>query len=158
MNESQKRHWTYIFNIVENIIDYVDVVGWTKCTFYNAMLRHCHHRVKCLNKPIGPRELKVLIWICLAKGVVPLEGVALWRKCVSMDIGFKPLSYLPRRQSFLEAFTRCRIFSSCCIKSDWMIPCSHIYDNGLDLWTGKPAPIKCCPYRSGLCNGVCSQQ
>ena len=28
--------------------------------------------------------------------------------------------------------------------SAWMLPCSHHDDNGLNLRTGKPAPIKCC--------------
>jgi hypothetical protein len=26
----------------------------------------------------------------------------------------------------------------------WILPCSHLDDNGLNLWTCKPAPIKCC--------------
>ena len=31
----------------------------------------------------------------------------------------------------------------------WMLPCSHL-DNGLNLWTCKPAPIKTCPIRVAL--------
>ena len=31
----------------------------------------------------------------------------------------------------------------------WILPCSHLDDNGLNLWTCKPAPIKC-PYKSCL--------
>jgi hypothetical protein len=40
----------------------------------------------------------------------------------------------------------------------WMLPCPHLDDNGLNLWTCKLAPIKCCPYKSCLGHGVCSQQ
>ena len=40
----------------------------------------------------------------------------------------------------------------------WMLPCSHLDDNGLNLWTCKPAPSKCCPYKSCLGHGVCSRQ
>jgi hypothetical protein len=29
----------------------------------------------------------------------------------------------------------------------WMLPWFHLDDNGLNLWTCKPAPIKCCPLR-----------
>jgi hypothetical protein len=36
----------------------------------------------------------------------------------------------------------------------WMLPCSHPDDNGLNLWTCKPAPIKCCPYKSCLGHGI----
>jgi hypothetical protein len=32
----------------------------------------------------------------------------------------------------------------------WMLPCSHLKDTGVNLWTCKPAPIKCCPYKSCL--------
>jgi hypothetical protein len=32
----------------------------------------------------------------------------------------------------------------------WLLPCSCLDDNGLNLWTCKPAPIKCCPYKSWL--------
>ena len=43
----------------------------------------------------------------------------------------------------------CRTLSSSYTMPAWMLPCSCL-DNGLNLWTCKTAPIKCCPYRSCL--------
>jgi hypothetical protein len=50
-----------------------------------------------------------------------------------------------------------KALSSSCIMPVWMLPCLHL-DNGLNFGTCKPAPIKCCPYKSCLGYGVCSQQ
>ena len=45
----------------------------------------------------------------------------------------------------LTAFRwRYRTLSSSCTMPAWMLPCSCLDDNGLNLWTCKPAPIKCC--------------
>jgi hypothetical protein len=40
--------------------------------------------------------------------------------------------------------------SNSCTMPDWMTPCSFLDDNGLNLWTCKPAPIKSCPINSCL--------
>ena len=54
----------------------------------------------------------------------------------------------------LSAFRwRCRTLSSSCTMSAWMLPCYCLHDNGLNLWTCKPAPIKCC-----LGHSISSQQ
>jgi hypothetical protein len=43
----------------------------------------------------------------------------------------------------LAAFRwRCRIVSSSCTMPAWMLPCPCLDDNGLNLWTCKPALIK----------------
>ena len=43
----------------------------------------------------------------------------------------------------LSAFgSRCRTFGSSSLMSAWTLPCSCLDDNGLNLWTCKPAPIK----------------
>jgi hypothetical protein len=41
---------------------------------------------------------------------------------------------------------RHRTLSSSCTMPAWMLSCSHLDDNGLNLWTCKPAPIKSCPW------------
>jgi hypothetical protein len=55
---------------------------------------------------------------------------------------------------------RCRTnsLSISCTMPVWTLPCSHLDDTGLNLWTGKPAPIKCCPYKSRLGRGVRSSK
>jgi hypothetical protein len=58
---------------------------------------------------------------------------------------------------FLEAFrSKCRTLSSSWTMPAWMRPCSCLDDNGLNLWTCKPAPIKCHPCKSCLGHGICS--
>ena len=48
---------------------------------------------------------------------------------------------------------RCRTFSSSCTMTAWMLPCSCLGSNGLNFWTCKPAPVKCC-YKSCLGPGM----
>jgi hypothetical protein len=45
---------------------------------------------------------------------------------------------------------------SCTIPA-WMLTCSCHNDNGQNFWVCKPASVKCCPCRSCLGHGVCSQ-
>jgi hypothetical protein len=58
-------------------------VGLNVCIYY-AMARYVCHSLICLNKPMGAREWKVMICICLVQGGALLEygligvGVALW--------------------------------------------------------------------------------
>jgi hypothetical protein len=61
--------------------------------------------------------------------------------------------------SILAAFRwRCRTLSYSCTRPAWTLPYSHLDDNGLNLWTCKPAPITCYPYKSCFGHGVYSQQ
>jgi hypothetical protein len=39
---------------------------------------------------------------------------------------------------------RLRTLSSAYAMPAWILPCSHLDGNGLNLWIWKPAPIKCC--------------
>jgi len=56
---------------------------------------------------------------------------------------------MPEDGSLLVPFgTSCKTLSSSSTMSAWMLPCSHLDDNGLNLWSSKPAPIKCCSYKN----------
>ena len=87
-------------------------------------------------------------------------GVALLKEvCLCEGRQWDPPPNHEGASLFLAAFRwRCRTLSSSCTMPAWKLPCSHLDDNGLNLWTYKPAPIKCCPYNSCLGHGVCSQQ
>jgi hypothetical protein len=84
-----------------------------------------------------------IIWRCDLVGV----GVSLWvwalhkpslclwkfhPRCLEVSI---PLAAFGWRR---------RTLSSACSMPAWILPCSHLDDNGLNLWTCKPALIKCC--------------
>ena len=45
--------------------------------FYYAVFRYGPHRLLCLNKPVGARELNVMVYKCSAQKVTLLGGVAL---------------------------------------------------------------------------------
>jgi hypothetical protein len=65
--------WT--FNIVETAMDFE---SWTKCILhYLSLSMPPPHRLMCLNKSIGAREWKVMVYIFLDQGVAPFGGVAL---------------------------------------------------------------------------------
>jgi hypothetical protein len=78
-------------------------------------------------------------------------GVALLRKCVTLRVDIETLSPPSCLEaSLLFAFgTRCRILSPCVMPA-WMMPCSYVHDNGLNLRTCKPAPMKCLPLQELL--------
>jgi hypothetical protein len=95
----------------------------------------------------------------LRLGSALLGGVALLEEVCLCGCGlWDPLPSC-LEASLLASFRwRCRTLSSSYTMPAWMLPCSHLDDNGLNPWTYKPAPIKCCPYKSCLCRDVCSQQ
>jgi hypothetical protein len=85
-------------------------------------------------------------------GVVLLEEVYHW------NLLWDPPPSQVRVSFLLFAFgARCRSLNSSSTMPAWMLPCSLLDDNGLNLWTCESAPIKCCPYKSCLGHGVCSQ-
>jgi hypothetical protein len=89
----------------------------------------------------------------------PVEVWPWWNRCVTMGVGLRLSPSCLEVSLPLAAFGwRCRTLSSACAMPAWMLPCSHLNDNGLNLWTCKPAPIKCCFYKTCLGHGVCSQQ
>jgi hypothetical protein len=88
----------------------------------------------------------VMVCICSVQGVALLEGMwPCWSRCVIVGVVSKnPYPSCLEASILLAAFRwRCRTLSSSCTMSAWMLPCSHLHDNGLDLWICKPAPIKC---------------
>lgn len=56
----------WIFNIVEIVIEYGNLRGWTVSILHDALARHGPHRIMCLNKPKGDREWNVMVGMCLA--------------------------------------------------------------------------------------------
>ena len=86
-----------------------------------------------------------VVWICLTQGVALLGGVALleevchcWGGLWDLPPSFLEVSFL------LSAFgSRHRTFSSSSLSSAWMLPHPRLDDNGMNLWTCKPVPIKC---------------
>jgi hypothetical protein len=69
-----------------------------------------------------------------------------------------PSSSCLKGSILLAAFRwRCRTLSCSCPMPDWMLPCFYLDNNGLNLWTCKPAPIKCCSCKTCLGHGVYSQ-
>jgi hypothetical protein len=100
----------------------------------------------------------MVVWIWLTQGVALLGSVALLEEVFCH--GGEQWDPAPNHMGtilLLGAFTtRGRTLFG--LTSAWMLPCSHLDDNGLTLWTCKPAPIQCCSYESCLGHGVCSQQ
>jgi hypothetical protein len=108
----------------------------------------------------------MVVWIYLAQGVALFGVMDLldlvwpwWTKCVNLWVSCKNLVLAAWKPVF-----SCLPLEQCLtLTSTWALPtciqlCSHLDDNGLILWTCKPAPTKCCPYKSCLAHGVCSQQ
>jgi hypothetical protein len=87
-------------------------------------------------------------WICTAQGVALFWGMALLEEVCHCGYGLPSCL----EDSFLLATFRwrCRALSFSYTMPAWMLSYSHLDDNGLNLWTCKPAPVKCCPYKSGL--------
>ena len=147
--------WT--FNIVETAIDSGEFWSWTKCIFHYVMF-HYPCRLLFLNKPIGSREWDVVVWIglvpidsCewigLSQGLALLGGVALLEEVSHCGGGiWDPLpSFLEDSLSSLQSYQDAELSAP-------PVPClprwcyaSSNDDNGLNLWTCKPAPMKCCP-------------
>ena len=74
----------------------------------------------------------MVVLIGFAQGVALFEGVAWWRKCVTVGVvGFKTL-FLEARLLFAFG-TRCRTLSCFCAMPAWAMPCSHLDDDGLTL-------------------------
>jgi hypothetical protein len=105
---------------------------------------HCSHGY---NSWWGPL-MYVVVWICLSQGgVVLLEKVwSSWRKGVTLSMGsktivldaWKSVSCLPLDEDVeLLAPPVPGLPRSCYA--------SCLDDNGLNLWTCKPASTKCCP-------------
>jgi hypothetical protein len=88
-----------------------------------------------------------------------LVGLACWRKWVTVGLGqWDILPNHMRASLLLLVFRwRCRTLRFCTMHA-CMLPCSHLDDNALNLWTCKPVPTKCCPYKCCLGHGVCFQQ
>ena len=103
--------------------------------------------------------LSVMAWITLAQRVTVFESVALLEVCHCRHWLSNHHPSCLEVSILLAAFRwKCRTLSSSCIMPAWMLPCSCLGDNGLNLWTCKPATIKCCSYSSCFSHGVCSQQ
>ena len=88
---------------------------------------------------------------CLVQGVALLGGVALLEDVCHCGCGQwdPPPNHVGA--SLLAAFRwRGRTLSSSCTMPAWTLPCFHLDDNGLNLWTCKLAPIKCCLIRVAL--------
>jgi hypothetical protein len=74
-----------------------------------------------------------------------------WNRCDLVGIGvslwvwaYDPHSRCLEGSLLLAAFGwRRRTLSSACAMPVWILPCSYLDDNGLNLWTCKPSPIKC---------------
>ena len=77
-----------------------------------------------------------------------------WRKCVTVAMDFESLiltAWKLEASLLLVAFRwRSRTLSSSCTMPAWMLPCSSLDYNRLNLWACKPALIKCCPYKFAL--------
>jgi hypothetical protein len=81
-----------------------------------------------------------------------LKGWPCWNRCDLVGMGVPLWVWVyDLHPSFLEvslplaAFGwRHRTLSSSCTMPAWILPCSHLDDNRLNLWTCKPAPMKCC--------------
>jgi hypothetical protein len=153
-------------DIVETGIDYGDFWSWTKCILYYTMAMYGPHKLMCLNKPMGCREWDMVVWICLAHGVWPIRrcglvgvGVALLKEVCHCVSGFwDPLPSHVGASLLLFAFgTRCRSLSFSSTMPGCCYACHH-KDNELKLWACKPAPIKCCSFRSYLGHSVSSRQ
>jgi len=86
----------------------------------------------------------VMVCICLAKGVALLEGVAFWMKRVTMGVGLETLLLASWGCSVCFWLPPCEDVELSSM-SAWMLSYSRLCDNGLNLWTYKPAPVKCCP-------------
>jgi hypothetical protein len=65
-----------------------------------AMFRYCPHRLTCLDKPMGSRELNVMVCICLAQGLALLGGVALMELVCHYGCGLKTLTLSARKSVF----------------------------------------------------------
>jgi len=74
-----------------------------------------------------------------------LELRPCWNRGVTGGVGLRPSPYCLEVGLPLAAFRRCWTLSSSCTMPAWTLPCSCLDDNGPNLWTCKPAPIKCCP-------------
>jgi hypothetical protein len=85
-------------------------------------------------------------WICSTQGVALLGGVALLEEVCNCWGEQRDLPPNHMRASLLlSAFGW--TLSSSRSTSAWMLPCSCLDDNGINHWTCKPAPIKCCPFK-----------
>jgi len=119
--------------------------------FYYIMSRYLSRRLGYLNKPIEDRGWNVVVWICLAQGVPLLVGVALLEEVCHSGGWQWDLPPNHMGASLLVAFRwRCRTLSYSCAMPVWTSPCSHLDDNGLNLWTCKEAPIKCYSRRAAF--------
>ena len=87
--------------------------------------------------------------------VTSVEVWPCWRKYVTVGLSFKTLVLAAWQPVFfcVPLEQGVKLSSSCTIPA-WVLPCSCLDDNGLQLWTCKPAPVKCCSYKSCLGHGV----
>ena len=74
-------------------------------------------------------------------------GVALLEWVCYCECGLQDPALNCLEVSILLAAFRwsCRTLSSSCPIPVWMLPCSHLDENGLNLWTSNTDPIKCFP-------------
>jgi hypothetical protein len=80
----------------------------------------------------------VVVWICLAQGVALSGSVALLKEVHHHGGGLCSSSQC-RKASLLAAFrSRCRTFSSPHAMPEYMLHCSCLDDDGVNLWTTEP--------------------
>jgi hypothetical protein len=94
--------------------------------------------------------LIAVIWLWLGSGSGTIGGVALLEElCHCGGEQWDPPPKHMGASLLLVAFRwRCRTLSFSCTMLAWTLPCSCLGDNGLNLWTCKPALVKCCPSKS----------
>lgn len=105
------------------------------------------------------------VWSCSRCGLVVLVVTLLEAVCHSR-VGIGTLSKHVLASLLLLAFMRWRYrtLRSNIVMPDCIVPLSHLDDNGLNLWTCKPFPIKFYSYylrnlyKSWFGHGVWSQQ
>jgi hypothetical protein len=166
--------------VKESIIGYLE----DSCPFYNTRQVERNQKIHVASNkfdissqipadnftiqtsPLSTLSCPVMVCICLVQGVALLEDLALleevwpcWSRCITVGLGFNTLLLTTwKAVSFLADFRwRCRTLRSSCTMPAWMLPCSCLNDNGLNLWTCKSNPVKCCSYKSCLSHSVCSQ-
>jgi hypothetical protein len=108
---------------------------------------------------LGPGSSTIRRCGLVGKGVASLEWVwPCWSRC-GLVVGVchyrcrlsDPPSSSPLASLHLVTFKwGCRTLRSSCTVPAWTLPSSCLDDTGLNLWTCKPAPIKCCPSKSCL--------